>query len=627
MDVASDMNGQININGTVGDNAYTTDEQNLGMFNFGYLGGIPDESALSSLGAEQGAPMQMTVQGMPGIHPTLQQPDISQQTHLGAQPMSAQQQQNVMAYLQNQLFMSGTTPWGLNGTTTASAMAGGASMIEQGSFMAQLAAFEPQEGQQGTLDTSLGQSNMQVMQHVQQQAPAQVMPPPLLAQQPQLSENLPPKSASPAASNTSALSMAVLPSKGALAATDEGSLEANPGTRRQSIVSSSPALSTATRPSPGRQVRRKPMARPQGGTQPAAVAKAQTMGAVPRKTTEPTQTPSGNKDQPTGQVLSGAAEKQMTRVVGGGLERLLAFHSVLSAKPSGSTRGLEFWQRTVKENFSVGGSLRLDHSQQSYDVPAATAGRFYHRMFSEGAVESMHVALGQVAVHGMPASAAIASFHDVLLTTTYFSGRRVLESGALRVIFDRDLRIRLWAFEAVEATACLSRKRSAPADEMPTRTVDVSIARHLDWPRAVPPPQRRRKSAHGRLPADESVLPACALRHLEVASTVCLMQDLFRIHVRQPHGVDVLATWRATANPSAFSQSPRPTLPDRKRQRRKSVPPALAPKDHPSVSRKNAASPKHTVKSNLTRPPAAPLPLQQQKQRQPQKQRQLMPTT
>ncbi|KAJ2803566.1 hypothetical protein H4R20_002839 [Coemansia guatemalensis] len=654
------MNSQVSVNGAVGDGrSNTTDEQGLGMLTFGYLGGVGDGPAVSGLNAGPGGgatAMQFGGQGMAGLHTALQQQGVPQQTHPGAQPMSAQQQQqqqNAMAYFQNQLLMNGAAPWGLSGATTASAMAGAAPAMQQQPLMAHLAAIEHQSRQQGAPGTALSQPNyIHVMQHMQQQQQAaqaarQAMPPPPPPGQQQPSQQPPDgvtaKSTPSTADSTPALSAAVVSPNSAPAASGEVTSEATAreggseaaaaaAPRAQSVVSSSPALSTATRQSPVRQKRRKPAARQRGSAQPAAVTKAQTMGAVPRLAAETA----------AARTIVDGAERLAAQVVGSGLERLLAFHSVLAARHSDVTRDLEFWQRAVADNFCVGGSLRLDHGQQSYDVPAATAGRFYHRLFAEGAVESMHVALGQAAVHPMPASAAIASFHDVLLATTYTSGRRVLEPGALRVIFDRNMRIRLWAFEAVDAAVCLPRKRPAVTDDAPTRTADASIARNLDWPRSTPPP-RRRKSAHARLPADESVLPAGALQHLEVASTMCLMQDLFRVYLRHPHTTDILATWRAAANPSPLAQPTRAPPPERRRQRRKSVPPVPAPKDTASApkdttapaSQKNTTSPKQAPKPNPTPPvtaavSAAPPILQppplQQKQRQPQKQRQLLPT-
>ncbi|KAJ2758310.1 hypothetical protein IWQ57_006865, partial [Coemansia nantahalensis] len=176
-------------------------------------------------------------------------------------------------------------------------------------------------------------------------------------------------------------------------------------------------------------------------------------------------------------------------VLGVGIERLLAFHSALA--PDGEARGLAYWTAAVAESFCEGGCVRLELGGQSYEMPAATAGRFYHGLFSDGGVASIHVALNDPSVSRLPGPAAIASFHSVLMTTTYATGRRVLEAGELRVIFDAAFRIRLWAFTAADTSVCLPRRRAAgPEDALP-RTADATISRNLDWPDDAPAPRRR----------------------------------------------------------------------------------------------------------------------------------------
>ncbi|KAJ1884767.1 hypothetical protein LPJ81_007029, partial [Coemansia sp. IMI 209127] len=246
-------------------------------------------------------------------------------------------------------------------------------------------------------------------------------------------------------------------------------------------------------------------------------------------------------------------------VLGQGTERLLAFHSTLA--PKSEQRDLEYWKTAISSNFSSTGNIRLDLGGQSYDMPVAAAGRFYHRLFSDGSVVSMHVALSDAKVHGMASASSIVSFHNILLTTTYANGRRVLEAGDLRVIFDPQFRIRVWAFVSNDATICLPRKRPNGPEDALTRTSDATIARNLDWPNESPAP-RRRKSAHGKQPPDECVMPACGLQHLEVANTMSFLQDLIKKQAQNP-GVptaDIFSLWKESR---AFD----PVLPEKASKR------------------------------------------------------------
>ncbi|KAJ1726645.1 hypothetical protein LPJ61_005047, partial [Coemansia biformis] len=259
---------------------------------------------------------------------------------------------------------------------------------------------------------------------------------------------------------------------------------------------------------------------------------------------------------------------QPREVLGLGMERLMAFHSMLA--PSAEEHGLEYWNSAIAESFCDSGSVRLDFGAQSYDMPVATAGWFYHRLFSEGAVVSIHIALNDPSVHRLPNQASIISFHGVLMTTTYTGGRRVLETGELRVIFDHAFYIRVWAFTSNDAGICMPRKRPSGSDDAFIRTADATIARILDWPKD-PPAPRRRKSAHGKQQPDEFPLPACALQHLEIATTMGLMQDLIRVQIQNPDSdMDVLSLWMATVNPKPLAAQPstRTATTERKRQRR-----------------------------------------------------------
>ncbi|KAI9500125.1 LIM-domain binding protein-domain-containing protein [Coemansia spiralis] len=207
-------------------------------------------------------------------------------------------------------------------------------------------------------------------------------------------------------------------------------------------------------------------------------------------------------------------QQQQDEVLGQGTGRLLAFHSKLA--PSTAMRSLDYWNEAISANFADGGTIRMDLGGQSYDMPVATAGRFYYRLFSDGSVVSMHVALSAAKVHHLANSSSIVSFHSILLTTTYANGRRVLEAGDLRVIFDSQFRIRVWAFTSNDATVCLPRKRPNGPEDALMRTNDATIARNLDWPNESPAPKRR-KSAHGKQPPDEC--------HLEIANTMTQVQS------------------------------------------------------------------------------------------------------
>ncbi|KAJ1808604.1 hypothetical protein LPJ56_006089 [Coemansia sp. RSA 2599] len=261
-------------------------------------------------------------------------------------------------------------------------------------------------------------------------------------------------------------------------------------------------------------------------------------------------------------------------VLGAGIERLLAFHGIFGD----GTGDLDKWTAAVARHFTPEGTLRLDMGSQSFDVPVCTVGRFYHKMFGDGGISTMHIALGPAKAHCLRNSGSLVSFHGVMVTSTYATGRRVIETGALRVIFASDFRIRVWAFSAADATICLPRKRPNGQDDAPIRTAEATIARNLDWPNTEIPLPKRRKSAHGRQPPEECVLPAGALRHAEVASTMYSLRSLIELQLQNPKTsvASLLDMWAvaeniapakgvAAKNPGAGSSD------ERKRARKRSI--------------------------------------------------------
>ncbi|KAJ2713073.1 hypothetical protein H4R19_002430 [Coemansia spiralis] len=388
----------------------------------------------------------------------------------------------------------------------------------------------------------------------------------------------------------------------------------------------SPALSTATRRSrPSPMLQRRPSREPKrrsgtaavlGGTSgaerqqvggPPVARRARTVAGPPAATSagglplasgvplsagavlEQQQQMSGGAGRgamhPPAPVLRGAVQHLVhpPEVLGHGIERLLAFHSVLV--PGGEERELGFWQAVVADSFCEGGAVRMELGGHTYEMPVATVGRFYHKLFTEGSVVSIHVALNDPRVYRLPGHASTLSFHDVLMTTTYTNGRRVLDAGELRVVFDPAFRIRVWAFLSTDTSVCLPRKRPNGPDDALPRTSEATISRNLDWPNDTRTTPRRRKSAHGRQPPDECALPVCALQHLEISNTMAHLQDLMRVQIQaqttdNPHPpMGPLELWRATVNPTPLAahhpQPPRPAAADnRRRQRRRS---AIAP--------------------------------------------------
>ncbi|KAJ2813999.1 hypothetical protein H4S07_000242 [Coemansia furcata] len=262
-------------------------------------------------------------------------------------------------------------------------------------------------------------------------------------------------------------------------------------------------------------------------------------------------------------------------VLGRGIEQLLKFHSVFA--PASDVRDLEYWRAAISDYFCDIGNIRLELGTQSYDMPVAAAGGFYHRLFNEGTAVSMHMALGQPNIYRLKQNASIMSFHGVHMTTTYANGRRVLEAGDLRVIFDEDFRIRLWAFSSEDATVCLPRKRPNGTDDALTRTCDATIGRNLDWPNAIPTP-RRRKSANGKQPPEECALPACALQHLEIANTMYYLQELVSLQLQNKTSSEgILDMWMKAVKPEPLTtkQLAKAAGTERKRTRKKSTAAAL----------------------------------------------------
>ncbi|KAJ2364197.1 hypothetical protein IW150_006541 [Coemansia sp. RSA 2607] len=277
-------------------------------------------------------------------------------------------------------------------------------------------------------------------------------------------------------------------------------------------------------------------------------------------------------------------------ILGSGVERLLAFHGDLTD----SVRDLEKWNSTVAKHFSSDGTLRLDIGAQSFDIPVSTTGRFYQQLFTEGGVCSMHVALGPAKVHRLRHAASLISFHGVMITSTYLGGRRVIETGSLRVIFTPDFRIRLWAFSAADATICLPRKRPNAQDDAMVRTAESTIGRNLEWPNTSALPAKRRKSAHGRQPPEECVLPPAALRHAEVASTMYALRDLIDVQAQNPSksAASVLKIWANAENIKVEATSSKSTAPsgERKRPRKRSIQASAAPASIPNPSESERAA-------------------------------------
>ncbi|KAJ2459448.1 hypothetical protein GGI02_005879 [Coemansia sp. RSA 2322] len=272
-------------------------------------------------------------------------------------------------------------------------------------------------------------------------------------------------------------------------------------------------------------------------------------------------------------------------ILGRGIEQLLKFHSALA--PITEAGEIDYWRAKVSDSFSDIGIIRLELGSQTYNMPVAAAGSFYHLLFGEDCgVVSMHVALGQPRVYPLRQTASIMSFHGVQMTTTYSNGRRVLETGDLRVIFDESFRIRLWAFSSDDATVCLPRKRPNASDDSLTRTSEATIARNLDWPNLSPAPKRR-KSANGKQPPEECALPAVALQRLEIVNTMYNLQDLVVLQLQDKNtSMGIMELWMKTVNPKPLPPSKQPTKqlsgPERKRPRKKSTaamqppPPATA---------------------------------------------------
>ncbi|KAJ1868126.1 hypothetical protein LPJ78_000426 [Coemansia sp. RSA 989] len=364
------------------------------------------------------------------------------------------------------------------------------------------------------------------------------------------------------AASTPALSSAILPMTSQTAPsipTEEGNLP------------SSPALSTATRKSRAASPsKKKPRRRNNPKPKAPVPKKSRTIATLP---TQETELPHLTLVQQQTSQLSTMPIPLSRDSVGYCMERLLSLHDAFG--PRDESRNLDYWNHTIMESFASAGCMRLELGGQIYEMPASTAGRFYNGLFNEGAVVSIRFSLGKVKALQFPQSdTALMSFHSVCMITAYASGRRVEESGCLRVCFDSAFNIRIWTFESSDTTVLLPRKRPSAPDDMPARVADTTIARNLDWPKDSPP-ARRRKSAHGKMPADECVLPACALQHLEIANTMSILQDLIAVQINEALPVmDALDKWTSRINPAPASAA---KTADRKRIRRKSTAPL--PKD------------------------------------------------
>ncbi|KAJ1898788.1 hypothetical protein LPJ66_002535 [Kickxella alabastrina] len=338
----------------------------------------------------------------------------------------------------------------------------------------------------------------------------------------------------------------------------------------------------APAPTPTKQGRSRSQSEVKSIPTPGSTASMLSPAEVPLAERFQAQTP------PVEQMPSPPLQHHIPRrdVLGSGIDRLLAFHSSFTGTP----RTLEEWNAVIDEHFVADGGLRLDLGTQSYDVPKSTAGRFYHTFFGADGVISMYVALGPATINALPIGTEfVVAFHDVLITTTYAGGRRVLESGALRAVFASDFRIRLWAFSATDATVCLPRKRPSGHDDAPVRMADATIARNLEWSAegpVAPPAQKRRKSSNGRQPQEECVLPADSLRHAEVANTAFSLSDLLALQgvhdvSKVPELLDIWASLQSPS-PAEVPKTDEPAhvsmpAPPRKRGRKRSTTTSAAP--------------------------------------------------
>ncbi|KAI7829285.1 hypothetical protein BX661DRAFT_181718 [Kickxella alabastrina] len=335
-------------------------------------------------------------------------------------------------------------------------------------------------------------------------------------------------------------------------------------------------------PTPTKQGRSRSQSGVKSITTPGSAVSMLSLAEVPLAERFQVQTP------PAEQMPSPPLQHHIPRrdVLGSAIDRLLAFHSSFTGMP----RTLEEWNAVIDEHFVADGGLRLDLGTQSYDVPKSTAGRFYHTFFGADGVISMYVALGPATINALPIGTEfVVAFHNVLITTTYAGGRRVLESGALRAVFASDFRIRLWAFSATDATVCLPRKRPSGHDDALVRMADATIARNLEWSAeapVAPPAQKRRKSSNGRQPQEECVLPTDSLRHAEVANIAFSLSDLLAL--QGVHDVfkvpELLDIWASLQSPSPAevpkTDEPAPVsvpAPPRKRGRKRSTTTSTAP--------------------------------------------------
>ncbi|KAJ2896391.1 hypothetical protein IWW38_002037 [Coemansia aciculifera] len=349
-----------------------------------------------------------------------------------------------------------------------------------------------------------------------------------------------------------------------------------------------PLVSSIAPPLPSNQLASNKLPRAASTTSITAV---EALGSAPRPPLQATTSDLPPVPLLPAQLLDALAPGILSdkEVLGRGIEQLLKFHSILV--PSNDAPSLEYWTAAISDKFCDIGNIRLELGAQSYDMPVAAACGFYQRLFSEGAVVSIHVALGQPKLYRLKQNSSILSFHGVHMTTTYVNGRRVLETGDLRVIFGEDFRIRLWAFSSEDATVCLPRKRSNGTDEALTRTCEATIGRNLDWPNTQPAPKRR-KTANGKQPPDECALPACALQHLEIANTMYYLQELIELQLQNKTStLGIMDLWMKAAKPepltaAAAKQLTRATGSERKpRSRKKSTVIPLLPAPPPvSVS-------------------------------------------
>ncbi|KAJ1942267.1 hypothetical protein FBU59_003248 [Linderina macrospora] len=372
---------------------------------------------------------------------------------------------------------------------------------------------------------------------------------------------------------------------------------ANKRSRTMPVVPQQLAIDTATVPAGGPML---PPAMPHAVPMSAGILPPQPANEVARTAMPPPPRPGSVQiplppslprasSRPTVPVVPMAPAPSVPQlspdqVLGSGIERLLSFHSKLSAATR--TNDEAFWQAAISDHFAERANIRLDLGSQTYDMPIETAARFYHQLFTEGNATSIHVALGSARVHLLDRASSIVSFHGVLVTTAYANGRRVVEHGDLRVIFDPSFSLQLWAFSASDSTILLPRKRPSGADDAMTRSADATIMRNLAWPKELPPP-RRRKSTHGRLPPEECSLPPCSMQHLEMASIMYMLSDLISVQMQYPNEDNVLQKWSELVNPEPYAAPPTPATkvplpaqpPAEKKQRvrRKSVPAVAQP--------------------------------------------------